>query len=94
MFKKVLVPLDGSELAERALDPALTIARATSAELLLLSVPSYPQVVPPAAGYGVVTTDSIIDLGHDDVEGGHVAGPVNGPHIVLQCAFLSKVSSG
>jgi nucleotide-binding universal stress UspA family protein len=66
MFKKVLVPLDGSELAERALEPALAISRAANAELLLLSIPSYHQVVPPAAtGYGMVATDQIVDLGYD-----------------------------
>ena len=67
MFNKVLVPLDGSELAERALDPALAIIRACNAELLLLSVTSYHQVLPPAAaGYGLTTTDQIIDLSRDD----------------------------
>jgi len=67
MFKKVLVPLDGSELSERALEPALTIARATNAKLLLLSVSSYHQIVAPAAtGYGMVATDGILDLGQDD----------------------------
>ncbi|MCB9003858.1 MAG: universal stress protein [Ardenticatenaceae bacterium] len=40
-FKKILIPLDGSELAERALQPALSIAQATSATLVLL------RVIPP-----------------------------------------------
>jgi nucleotide-binding universal stress UspA family protein len=67
MFNKILVPLDGSELAERALDPALTIARARDAELLLLSVSSYHQVLPPAAaGYGLTATDQIFDRGRND----------------------------
>jgi nucleotide-binding universal stress UspA family protein len=67
MFNKVLVPLDGSELAERALDPALAIVRARNAELLLLSVPSYHHVVAPAAaGYGLTAIDQIVDLGQDD----------------------------
>ena len=67
MFTKILVPLDGSELAERALDPALAIVRASNAELLLLSVPTYHQIVAPAAaGYGMVPMDEIIDLGHDE----------------------------
>jgi nucleotide-binding universal stress UspA family protein len=67
MFNKVLVPLDGSELAERALDPALAVVRASNAELLLLSVPSYYQIIAPAAaGYGMVPTDQIVDLGRED----------------------------
>lgn len=40
-FKKILVPLDGSPMAERALAPACQIAQATGAELVLL------RIVPP-----------------------------------------------
>ena len=36
MFKRILVPLDGSELAERALPATLTIAKANAAEVVLL----------------------------------------------------------
>lgn len=39
MFKRILVPLDGSELAERALGPALAVAKHYQAELLLLNAP-------------------------------------------------------
>jgi nucleotide-binding universal stress UspA family protein len=37
-FKKILVPLDGSALAETALEPALAIARAMAAEVVLFRV--------------------------------------------------------
>jgi nucleotide-binding universal stress UspA family protein len=37
-LNKILVPLDGSRLAERALDPAVILARATGAELHLMRV--------------------------------------------------------
>ncbi len=37
-FKKVLVPLDGSEFAETALEPALAIAKAMAAEVVLFRV--------------------------------------------------------
>lgn len=36
MFKKILVPLDGSPLAERALSPALALAKETDGEIVLL----------------------------------------------------------
>jgi nucleotide-binding universal stress UspA family protein len=36
--KRILVPLDGSELAEQALPPAIELARANQAELILLHV--------------------------------------------------------
>ncbi len=38
MFKHILVPLDGSELAERVLQPAVELAAALSAKLTLLRV--------------------------------------------------------
>jgi nucleotide-binding universal stress UspA family protein len=37
-FNKLLVPLDGSEFAESALDPALGIARAMEAEVVLFRI--------------------------------------------------------
>ncbi len=39
MFKKILVPLDGSQLSQRALEPAAALARRTGAELLLVRAP-------------------------------------------------------
>lgn len=41
MFKKMLVPLDGSKLAANALQPALFLAKATDGLILLLRVPVY-----------------------------------------------------
>jgi nucleotide-binding universal stress UspA family protein len=37
MFKKILVPLDGSQLSGFALSPALALAQANNAELILMS---------------------------------------------------------
>ncbi len=39
MFKRILVPLDGSQLSQRALEPALTLASRTGAEVLLVRTP-------------------------------------------------------
>lgn len=39
MFRKILVPLDGSERAEWAMKPALALTMETDAELILLRVP-------------------------------------------------------
>lgn len=44
-YEKILVPLDGSKLAERALAPAVMIAQAMGSELLLLQVVT-PLVMP------------------------------------------------
>jgi len=38
MYKKILVPLDGSELAEKALPHAVALAKQSSAEVTLLTV--------------------------------------------------------
>lgn len=53
MFTKILVPLDGSELAERALSPATTLATPHSGKVILLSV-TYLQhmFVEEPEGYG------------------------------------------
>jgi nucleotide-binding universal stress UspA family protein len=40
MFTRILVPLDGSQLSERSLVPALTLSQRTGAELLLMRVPA------------------------------------------------------
>lgn len=54
MFNKILVPLDGSELAEQALRPAVTLARKLDGEIMLLSaaVVKYA-VVTETTGYGM-----------------------------------------
>ncbi len=53
MYKKILVPLDGSELAKRALDEAEKLANCFGAEIVLFEVvpfmPIYgsPELVTP-----------------------------------------------
>ena len=55
MFDKILVPLDGSELAERALNPALTLAQQVKGEAILLSVPVLKQMfVSGGNGYSLM----------------------------------------
>jgi nucleotide-binding universal stress UspA family protein len=70
MLKKILVPLDGSELAERALEPALTIAnQQENSEVILLSVPIYRDIlVPSAAGFDLLLPDQSIEQFRNDVE--------------------------
>ena len=53
---RILVPLDGSELAERALDPAVELAKLTGAELLLVRV-----VEPHPMEYGVASGAVVMD---------------------------------
>jgi nucleotide-binding universal stress UspA family protein len=39
-FEKILVPLDGSALSERAIEPALLIGRRSHSEIVLVRAPS------------------------------------------------------
>lgn len=57
MFRKIVLPLDGSELAEMALSPALALAEKFNASLILLRV-----VAAPHAALG---TDA--DVAHDQL---------------------------
>jgi nucleotide-binding universal stress UspA family protein len=44
--RKILVPLDGSELAERALEPALSIAGAVDSDVVMLRIISEREAMP------------------------------------------------
>src|SRR3972149_2123162 len=50
MFKKILLPLDGSAMSERAIDPAEEMARGSGAEVLLIKVVPSPLGKAPEAG--------------------------------------------
>jgi len=50
MFKKILVPLDGSELSEWALEPALALGMRCGGEVLLLRVLVAETMLAPALG--------------------------------------------
>jgi len=50
MYSKILVPLDGSALSERALTHAEKIAKGTGAELILMQVIGIPLADAPEAG--------------------------------------------
>jgi len=51
-IKRILVPLDGSSIAEQALEPALALAEAVSAEVVFLRARTVPQVfVQPLPGW-------------------------------------------
>jgi nucleotide-binding universal stress UspA family protein len=50
MFRKILLPLDGSLESERAIDPAMEFGKSTGAEILLLRVIPPPWLQTPEAG--------------------------------------------
>jgi nucleotide-binding universal stress UspA family protein len=49
MFKKILIPLDGSSQAENALRPGLWLAQQSGAEVILLRAPVYKEAPSKAA---------------------------------------------
>ena len=62
-FKRILVPLDGSELAERAAAPALALAEAISAKVTFLRV-----VIPLPLNLDPDFYQHIIEIGTDEAE--------------------------
>ncbi len=56
MFKKVLVPLDGSELAEAVLPYVRELAKLSGGEIVLLRVPLYPALDIPASNPNLIPT--------------------------------------
>jgi nucleotide-binding universal stress UspA family protein len=68
MFSKILVPLDGSDLAERALDPAIRLALAENGEIILLSIPYLKHMIMrEKAGYGFLMPDDSLDRTHREM---------------------------
>ena len=68
MFKSIIVPLDGSQLAEQALLPAVRLAERFGSELLLLrvvtperSLPSLAYLAPRAEGDPAAAGRSLMD---------------------------------
>ncbi len=58
MYKKILVPLDGSPRAEKILDHVLPLAKASEAEVILLQVitPGSPEFIEPMGPFGAPAT--------------------------------------
>jgi nucleotide-binding universal stress UspA family protein len=64
-IKRILVPLDGSSIAEQALGPALALAEALPARLILLRVTPKPQIpVQPVPGWPGL--DAVMDAAEQE----------------------------
>ncbi|MCB0114322.1 MAG: universal stress protein [Caldilineaceae bacterium] len=61
-FKKILVPLDGSALSEKALPPALSLARQYDGQIILIRSEDFPSIIlgmgEPEVGYWVVDAEA------------------------------------
>ena len=60
MYKRILVPLDGSTLAEQALPNALEIARCMNSEILLMRVSLAEVYVMSPAGAGALYPEDVL----------------------------------
>jgi hypothetical protein len=68
MFDRLRIPLDGSPMAERALEPGFTIAGAGTGQAILLRVPVYKQATSPSASsYGWIISDQEQERGLNEV---------------------------
>ncbi|MBI3929461.1 MAG: universal stress protein [Armatimonadetes bacterium] len=68
MYRKILVPLDGSSLAEKALAPALDLARLASAEIVLVRASDQAALMVPMSGPyppGPLPMDLVTRLRHE-----------------------------
>src|SRR3990172_8577233 len=65
MFSKILVPLDGSKLAERALAPAFTLGQHAESEMIVARVLVAEKILVPDmylyGGYGVQWPDQALE---------------------------------
>jgi nucleotide-binding universal stress UspA family protein len=70
LFKKIIVPLDGSKLSENALAPAIALAEASGAELILLSVPvmKHVMVMPEYSGYATLLPEQSLEDSRQDFQ--------------------------
>ncbi|MCO5195072.1 MAG: universal stress protein [Anaerolineae bacterium] len=69
MFKRILIPLDGSQLAEAALLPAMALAQVSGGEILLLNVPFVREVYPTStAGYRALVPDRVDEEPRDVIQ--------------------------
>lgn len=68
MYSRILVPLDGSKLSERALGPATSMARRCGARLVLLRVPVATELLvaaSAASAYGALYTEGSLKDAHN-----------------------------
>jgi nucleotide-binding universal stress UspA family protein len=68
MFKRILVTLDGSQLAERALKPAFALAEKFGSEVLLLRVPLVQQYVTLPSGTTPLVTENYLEQDRAETE--------------------------
>ena len=86
MYSKILVPLDGTKFAERAVQQAEEIGQATKAEIILFQVVQNPiRSVPIAAGQKEETKATQEEIDKTDAYLQKVASPLKAKGIKVCC---------
>ena len=86
MYKKILVPLDGTEFAERAIQQAEEIGQATKAEVIFFQVVQNPiRSTPIAAGQTEVTKATQDEINKADAYLQKMASPLKAKGIKVRC---------
>jgi len=86
MYSKILVPLDGGELSERAIQQAEVIGQATKAEVILFQVVQNPiRSTPIAAGQTEVTKATRYVTDKADAYLQKMAAPLKAKGIKVRC---------
>lgn len=62
MYRRILVPFDGSKYSKNALDEAITLAKLTGGTIYLFTVVNVSSVVPPGSLLGLVKSASTGEL--------------------------------
>lgn len=93
MFRKIMVPLDGSELAENALEPAVSLAEKTDGKILLLSAAVHDLALARSRpGLGMEIVDELAT--HSRERLGVYLASVRKAHEDSPVAFELKVEEG
>jgi nucleotide-binding universal stress UspA family protein len=59
-FKHILVPLDGSPLAERALSPAITLSQQFDSQIILIRVVDFPDVMATTSAPDAIPNSAMV----------------------------------
>ena len=97
MFNKILIPLDGSELAERALKPGMALAEQGNADVYLLSVPFLEHAfVEEQAGMGFMLPDQSLAQSRRDLKAyqAEVKAGYSHPNIRIHTAVTEGDEAG
>jgi nucleotide-binding universal stress UspA family protein len=69
MLDRIVVPLDGSALAECALEPAISLAQQDKGELVLVSIPAFEKILlPSSTGNGFAWPEQLLELARNQTD--------------------------